>query len=108
MPAVYSSVFIKKKCYEKFGLFNTNYKIAADYDLLFRFIKIDKIKYIYTSKIIVHMSPGGTSTRNIFSTIKLNQEIIKIHKTHNRPIRIFNLLKKIPVRLKELIKNKNY
>ena len=42
------SVFINKKCYTNFGNFNTDYKIAADYDLLFRFIKVNNANYAYS------------------------------------------------------------
>jgi len=97
------SVFIKKKCYEDFGYYNTDYRIAADYDLLFRFIKLNNLKCIYSNDIIVNMTPGGASNKNIFSSIKLNKEIYQIHKSHNRPISIFSLFKKIPRRISELI-----
>jgi len=96
------SVFIKKKCYEKFGLFNTNYKIAADYDLLFRLLKMNNIKYTYSKDIVVYMKPGGKSNKNFLSTINLNKEIYKIHKSYNSPIGILNLLQKIPIRIKEM------
>ena len=96
------SVFIKRKSYQKHGEFNLNYKIASDYDLLFRFIVLNKLTHLYDKNIIINMTPGGTSTKNIFSTIRLNKEIYQIHKSHNRPIRIMNLLKKIPRRLGEL------
>ena len=96
------SAFIKKKCYEKFGLFNTNYKIAADYDLLFRLLKMNNIKYTYSKDIVVYMKPGGKSNKNFLSTINLNKEIYKIHKSYNSPIGILNLLQKIPIRIKEM------
>ena len=97
------AVFIRKKCYEKFGNFNTKYEIASDYDFLYRLIVILKIKYVFSSDIIVHMSPGGASTKNIMSTLILNKEIYQIHKAHNNPIRILDLLKKIPLRMRELV-----
>ena len=97
------SVFIKKDCYKKFGNFNENYKIAADYDLLLRIIKIGKIKYSYSKTILVYMQDGGISNKNIFSKIYLNKEIYNIHKFHKTPISLFNLLKKIPTRFRELL-----
>jgi len=97
------SVFIKKKCYDKFGYFNTKYKIASDYDLLFRFMSLHKLQYEYSKDIIVHMALGGVSNKNILSSINLNKEIYKIHKSHNYPISILDLLHKISVRIKELL-----
>tara|TARA_Y100001958_G_C21215547_1_gene540959 strand:+ start:1148 stop:1897 length:750 start_codon:yes stop_codon:yes gene_type:complete len=100
------SVFIKRTCYQKFGNFNLNYKIAADYDLLLRFLKIERLNYLYNSNILINMRLGGLSNSGIVSLYKINKEIYKIHKAHMIPISIFGFLKKIPLRIKELI-NKN-
>jgi len=96
------AVFIKKECYEKFGYFNTIYRIAADYDLLFRFIKLNKLKYAYLPKVCVKMKIGGISNSSISSLFKLNKEIYQIHHSNGVPIKITNLIKKIPNRIFEL------
>ena len=100
------SVFIKKSCYEEFGLFNTSFKIAADYDLLFRFLKLQNLKFLYDPRILINMKLGGLSNSGISSIININKEIFKIHKINGYPISIFSLLKKIPIRINEMI-NKN-
>jgi glycosyltransferase involved in cell wall biosynthesis len=96
------SVFIKKYCYDEFGIFNTKYRIAADYDLIFRLIKINKIKYSYLPKILVQMNTGGLSNSSFLSILELNKEIYKIHNSSGFPISIFSLIKKIPKRFFEL------
>ena len=80
------AVFIKKENYEEYGKFNTDYKIAADYEVLFKLIEHYKIRYEYSSEVIVHMGIGGISNKNIFSSITLNKEIFKIHKALGQPI----------------------
>ena len=100
------SVFVRRSCYQKFGNFNLNYKISADYDLLLRFLKIERLEYLYNSQILINMRLGGLSNSGIVSLYKINKEIYKIHKANMIPISIFGLLKKIPLRIKELI-NKN-
>lgn len=100
------STFIKKKYYNSYGNFNLKYKIASDYDLLFRFIILNKAGIRYSNNILVYMKPGGKSNKNIYSIFNLNKEIYDIHKSHNKPIRLFNLLRKIPIRLAELIHEK--
>ena len=97
------SVFIRKKCYEEFGYFNIKYEFA-DYDLLLRFISLKKIRYLYLSKVLVKMKLGGTSNQNIFSVIRLNKEIYKIHHDNGVPISVIHLIKKVPRRMLELIK----
>ncbi len=69
--------FVKRNCYERFGLFKTDYAIAADYELLTRFIGKNKISYHYLPEVLVKMRSGGRSTKNIRSNIILNKEIIR-------------------------------
>lgn len=97
------SVFIKRSCYDMFGNFNTTYAIAADYDLLLRFIVLNKLKYGYIKKIITRMKTGGSSNNSIFSVIKLNIEIYRIHRVNSIPLRWNFLVRKLPMRIKELI-----
>lgn len=58
MPA-HPSCFIKRSVYSKYGHFSTNYKIASDFDLLLRFIKIHNVSYWYLNQVLVCMRPGG-------------------------------------------------
>jgi len=53
--------FVKKEIYNKHGYFNLKFRIAADYELLLRLIKLHKIKLYYIPKIIVNMRTGGIS-----------------------------------------------
>lgn len=100
------ATFIRTNVYKNFGSFNTLYKIASDYDLLFRFIVLSEASYGYIDKILVIMSDGGISNKSLFSKLLLNYEITKIHKYHKRPIKIINFLKKIPFRVLEIINSK--
>lgn len=76
MPA-HPTFFVKKMCYEKYGLFKTDYKIAADYELLVRFLYRYKISYYYLNKVLIKMRTGGISTRNLKSNWILNREIVR-------------------------------
>ena len=83
MPA-HPTFFVKKSIYEKYGKFHTNFKNAADFDLLARFICTNKITYYYIDKVIVKMRLGGASTS--FSSIwmiritKLDQQDFILEK----------------------------
>jgi len=69
--------FVKRKCYEQFGLYKTDYKIAADFELLARFMVKYRIKYHYLPEVIIKMRTGGTSTKNMRSNFILNTEIVR-------------------------------
>ena len=92
------TVFLKKTVYDKFGNFNIKYKIASDYELLFRFIVKNEIKYRYIPKIFISMNAGGLSTKSHLGKLLINFEIFKIHKYYRYP---FNPLKKLYYRLLE-------
>ena len=39
MPFLHPTMFVKKEVYEKLGLYNTRYKLSADYDFTLRLVK---------------------------------------------------------------------
>jgi glycosyltransferase involved in cell wall biosynthesis len=76
MPA-HPTFFVRRKYYEQFGLFKTDYKIAADYELLIRFLLVHKLRYRYLSLKMVVMRRGGVSSRSWKSNVILNSEIMR-------------------------------
>ncbi|MBL7924535.1 MAG: glycosyltransferase [Bacteroidia bacterium] len=66
--------FVKKECYEKFGGFNTELKLSADYELMLRLIHKNRIKLAYLPEVIVKMRMGGVSNVSFFVKLKANLE----------------------------------
>lgn len=64
----------KKELYDKYGSFDTSFKIASDYELMFRFIECHKIKLAYLPKVFVKMRSGGASNTP-GGIIKANLEV---------------------------------
>ena len=79
MPA-HPSFYVKRECYTTFGSYKFDYKIAADYELLMRFIYKNKITHAYIPEVLVYMRTGGVSNKNILSRYTLNKEIIRACK----------------------------
>ena len=68
--------FCRKEIFEKYGYFNEKFQIAADFELMLRFIEKHQIKVGYLPKVIVKMRVGGKA--NILrGMIRGNWEIIK-------------------------------
>lgn len=61
MPG-HPTLFLKKEVYEKYGLYNPNYRIAADYEFMIRFLKDKSNRLAYLPETIIRMYYGGTST----------------------------------------------
>jgi len=81
MPA-HPTVFIKREFYEKYGLFETDYEIAADYEMLIRLFYVHKLNYKYLPIKMVKMRKGGVSSNGLKSNITLNNEIIRACRKH--------------------------
>lgn len=75
--------FVKKKIYEKYGLYDMQFKIAADYEMILRFLYKERISIHYLKKCLVKMRWGGMSNRNIYSILNKTYEDYKICKSYN-------------------------
>jgi glycosyltransferase involved in cell wall biosynthesis len=88
------SFFVRKDCYLRYGLFNTDFKTAADYELMLRFIHKHKIKLAYLPEVIVKMRVGGKSNVSLFARLKANIEDRKAWRINKLKPGIFTLLLK--------------
>lgn len=59
---LHPTVYIKRSAIERYGLYNENYKIAADSDFLVRYLYKAHLKVEYLGKYVVRMRMGGLST----------------------------------------------
>lgn len=66
--------FVKKACYDTYGWFDTQFKTAADFDLLLRFIYKHRIKTVYLNFTSVLMRSGGASQRSFKALAAANLE----------------------------------
>lgn len=76
MPA-HPTFFTYRKYFEEFGYYKTDYKIAADYELLIRFLYTHHLKSKYLLLDFMKMRTGGASTASIKSNLLLNKEIVR-------------------------------
>ena len=63
------SIFIRKSVYEKVGVFDTRYKIAADYDFILR-VKKRKFGFFAINQTITNYQSGGISSKHVFTSVK--------------------------------------
>lgn len=77
------TVYCKKEIYEKYGYFDENFRISADYDFILRVFKDSTVRKTYLPIVMVKMDVGGASngsfkgicrkSREDFEAIKRNQ-----------------------------------
>ncbi len=97
----HSTFFVKKSVYDKHGVFNLNFKIAADYELMLRFLEKHKIKSSFIREILVKMKIGGTSNRSVLNIIKANIECYDAWKVNGLKINPLKLLLKPLSKIKQ-------
>ena len=74
------SFFTKNEVYQKYGLFNLKYKLAADFELMLRFIEKFNVKTFYLNSYVVKMRIGGASTKGLKNIFYQNLECIDAFK----------------------------
>ncbi len=65
--------FVRRRVYEKYGVFNLNLGSAADYELMLRFMLKHGVKAKYIPEVLVKMRVGGVSSRSIKNRLLANK-----------------------------------
>lgn len=103
MPA-HPTFFVKREIYDKYGVFRTDLKVAADFDLMARFLFKYKISYNYMQEVIVKMRTGGASTSLFNIIFTNNKEVMKACKENNIDTNWIKVLSKYPKKILGLFK----
>jgi glycosyltransferase involved in cell wall biosynthesis len=62
VSVIHPTVFVKKECYDKFGLFDKNFKCAMDYELLLR-LKLNGCRFVHIPAVLTNMRWEGFSDK---------------------------------------------
>jgi glycosyltransferase len=68
------SFFVRKSCYDKYGVYNTTLRSAADYEMMLRLLHKNKCSTAYVPEVLVKMRVGGKSNVSIANRIRANRE----------------------------------
>lgn len=106
MPA-HPTFFARHAVYQRFGGFDTTFRIVSDFELTLRFLRVHRIRSIHVPRIWVHMRVGGLSNRNPSSVIRGNIEAWRVCKKHSLSVGRFFILKKILSRIPQFFLRPN-
>lgn len=81
MPA-HPSFYCKKSVFEKYGLYDLQYRTSSDFEMMVRLLWKHKIKTKYLNMDFVTMRAGGESTAGLSSKKKVNKDISRALKAH--------------------------
>lgn len=102
MPA-HPTFYCKRTLLEE-EAYKTDYRIAADFELLTRLCVRRKISWAFLNKVTVVMRTGGVSNRGYAARIDLNREVVRACRENGLYTNFLLLLLKLPIRLFELLK----
>ena len=106
MPA-HPTFYVRRELFEKFGYYREDYSIAADFELLLRFILLNKIRCKYLKGPMVSMRTGGISNRSVMSNLILNKEIIRASRENGMRTNYFNIYSKYFLKIFEFMPKLN-
>jgi glycosyltransferase involved in cell wall biosynthesis len=107
MPYNHPTMFFQKLVYEKYGLYDIDYKHAMDYEFICRltasFGDLSAISKYIEGEPLVIMNAGGASWKNEIETIKENRKALVNYGYWNFNARKNYILKISRTRLKSLL-----
>ena len=64
--------FVRRHFYQQLGPFDLQFPIAADYELMLRFLYKDRLRPFYLKEVTYRMKTGGTSNRSLGNIYRSN------------------------------------
>lgn len=99
--------YCKRSCYERYGLYDTSYRIASDFELMLRFIEKNGISTHFINEHLVKMRMGGASTSSIHNILIGRKDILRAFKENGYKINSFTYyIKRITPKILNILTTK--
>lgn len=95
---LHPTCYIRRDVMMHEGLYDESYKIAADSDLLFRYLYMANLKVTYLKRKIIKMRMGGLSTDSAKRKLMWDEDV-RMYCSHGRwgvPTKIMKMMWKVP------------
>lgn len=83
------TMYLRREVYETYGVYRTDYRIAADYEFMVRILYRKQVTLSYLPEILIYMSYGGTSTSSLGSYLQSLKEGHRALKENGVPFAWF-------------------
>lgn len=97
------TLFLRKEIYARVGEFDTQFKIAADYDFILRVFQLAHLKIHYLPQVLMLMRQGGASSK-VSNLVAKSKEDLRIMRKNGLPFAHFVLLRKIGSKIRQFLK----
>lgn len=96
--------FVKRAVYEKYGGFDTDFEVSADFELMLRFLEKYQITTMYIPEPIIKMRIGGESNKSLKNIIKGNINCYRAFKKNNLDVPILYLFYRLLPKAKQFFR----
>ncbi len=96
--------YIRRSAYERYGLFNMQLKVSADYELMFRFLYKHRLKAQYVPKVLVRFRLGGVSNRSLGHIWRANVEVYRAWRMNGERVSPLIILRKPLAKLGQMLR----
>jgi len=90
----HATFYCKRRLFEELGYYSLDYGTAADYELMLRFMHLNKLSIIYINKVLVKMQRGGMSNKSPLNRVKAWRNDIKAMRKNGIVFPLLTLIMK--------------
>lgn len=74
--------YVRRRLFDNFGRFDLGFQIAADVELMMRFLEVDRVECLFVDELWVRMRIGGTTNNTLTNILRQNREVLKALRGH--------------------------
>lgn len=102
MPA-HPTFFARRSVYQRYGLFDLDFKIQSDFELTMRFMAVNNIATRYLPGVMVRMRMGGVTNSSVRNVIDGNLEAYRACKKNGLDVTPLFIAKKMLSRIPQFL-----
>ena len=72
------TLYLRRDVFARWGVYDTNFRIAADYDAMLRYLVQGNVRLAYIPEVLVKMRLGGESNRSLNRILQKSQEDLRV------------------------------
>jgi glycosyltransferase involved in cell wall biosynthesis len=77
--------YVRKAVVAEHGLFDRSFRLAADVDLMMRYLELGRVKSAYVPHVLVSMRLGGKTNQSLKNVFMQNKEVLTALKKRKIP-----------------------
>jgi glycosyltransferase len=76
------TLYLRREVFERWGAYDTDFRIAADYEAMLRWLVRGQIRLAYIPRVLVKMRVGGESNRSLGRILRKSREDYRAMRRH--------------------------